>query len=116
MCTTSIIAPKHQCVAAATRTDPHALTRFAPHIPKGCLGDLAQTRRGSEDAALSLNSPPHWKHRATSFKSLNPIGPMIHHHSALGQVFCAIVGGSHSVAFLMGKLALDDIRPKAHFI
>jgi hypothetical protein len=75
------------------------------------------SRKGQRHQRLAIGGlAPHWNHRPTSFKRVDPIGPMTHHYSALSEIFCPIVGGPHGVALFVGKLALDHIRPKAHFV
>src|SRR5262249_61510835 len=58
----------------------------------------------------------HRQHPTGVPESINIIGPMLHHGTALAEVLRTVIGGAHGIALFMGKLALDHVRPEAHFI
>src|SRR5208337_4256858 len=108
----SLYPRKYRCIpsrhAAETDAQPTYRVRSSP---------TAHSRRREQFqlAVLRLGSP-HWNHRASIRKRLYPISPVLHHCSALTEVFCPVISCAYSIAFLMGELTLDHIRSETHFI
>src|ERR1700721_3688599 len=102
--------PRHPGGAGASRADHHADKRA---LLLTCATPLQRPRADSYLASLRS---PDWNHRATGFKRVNPIGPMIHHYSALSEIFCPVISCAYGIALLMGKLTLNHIRSATHFI
>ena len=55
-------------------------------------------------------------HSAIILKAVNMVSPMFHHGTALVEILSTVIGSPYSIVRFMGKLALDDVRLKAHFV
>jgi len=57
--------------------------------------------------------PPGCRPEATQY---NTIRPTLHHGPALVEILGAVIGSPDGIVRFVGKLALDHVRSKTHFV